>query len=171
MLYIYVISLLCRQSPTEGARHNGDREREPWLRPTSPKLEQENKYEGGIVQNGDNKSLLSQALEKREQTREEREDSASDTTGSERAGSANTVKSDMNSRDAVDPPSNPIFPPGLEALYRQAGFPPFLNLGGGHHVPPPHPPAPQGPSTTHIGLQSHAANPTSKHIVPQTTSL
>ena len=72
------------------------------MRPTSPKLEQENKYEGGIVQNGDNKSLLSQALEKREQTREEREDSASDTTGSERAGSANTVKSDMNSRDAVD---------------------------------------------------------------------
>ena len=124
------------------------------------------------MQNGDNKSLLSQALEKREQTREERDDSASDTTGSERAGSASidTVKSDMNSRDG-DPPSAPIFPPGLEALYRQAGFPPFLNLGGGHHVPPPHPPPPQGPSTTHIGLQSHAANPTSKHIIYQATSL
>jgi len=151
--------LPCRQSPTEGPRHNGEREREPWLRPTSPKLEHENKYES--LQNGDNKSLLSQALEKREQTREERDDSASDTTGSERAGSASidTVKSDMNSRDG-DPPSAPIFPPGLEALYRQAGFPPFLSLGGGHHVPPPHPQPPQGPSTTHIGLQSHAANPT-----------
>ena len=162
--------LPCRQSPTEGPRHNGEREREPWLRPTSPKLEHENKYES--MQNGDNKSLLSQALEKREQTREERDDSASDTTGSERAGSASidTVKSDMNSRDG-DPPSAPIFPPGLEALYRQAGFPPFLSLGGGHHIPPPHPQPPQGPSTTHIGLQSHAANPTSKHIIYQATSL
>ena len=154
--------LPCRQSPTEPPRHNG--EREPWLRPTSPKHEHESKYEAGL-HNGDNKSLLSQALEKREQSREERDDSNSDTTGSERAGSASidTVKSDMNSRDGVEPPANPIFPPGLEALYRQAGFPPFLNLGG--HQPPHLPPAPVGPSTTHIGLQSHAANPTSKHII------
>jgi len=161
--------LPCRQSPTEGPRHNGEREREPWLRPTSPKLEHENKYES--MQNGDNKSLLSQALEKREQTREERDDSASDTTGSERAGSASidTVKSDMNSRDG-DPPSAPIFPPGLEALYRQAGFPPFLSLGGGHHIPPPHPQPPQGPSTTHIGLQSHAANPTISGMLSDLTA-
>jgi len=147
--------LPCRQSPTEAPRHNG--EREPWLRPSSPKHEHESKYEGGM-HNGDNKSLLSQALEKREQSREERDDSNSDTTGSERAGSASidTVKSDMNSRDGVEPPSNPIFPPGLEALYRQAGFPPFLNLGHQAHLPQQN----VGPSTTHIGLQSHAANPT-----------
>merc|ERR1719347_721855 len=90
---------------------------------------------------------------------EERDDhdSASDETGSERAGSASidTVKSDMNSRDG-EPPSNPIFPPGLEALYRQAGFPDHV-IGGGQH--PNSMPMP-GPSTTHIGLQSHAANPT-----------
>jgi hypothetical protein len=153
--------LPCRQSPIEAPRHNG--EREPWLRPSSPKHELDSpglKYD--TMHNGDTKSLLSQALEKRE-TREERDDSASDTTGSERAGSASidTVKSDMNSRDA-EMPSAPIFPPGLEALYRQAGFPPFLGLG--HHVPPPGPHGGVGPSTTHIGLQSHAANPTSEYI-------
>lgn len=153
----------CRQSPIEAPRHNGDREREPWLRPTSPKLEHvessSHKYEH--LHNGDNKSLLSQALEKRENSRDERDDSASDTTGSERAGSVSldTIKSDMNNSRDCEPPLNPIFPPGLEALYRQAGFPPFLGLGGGHHgIPPPR--SPQGPSTTHIGLQSHAANPT-----------
>ena len=112
--------------------------------------------------NGDNKSLLSQALEK-PGCRDDRDDhdSASDETGSERAGSASidTVKSDMNSRDG-EPPSNPIFPPGLEALYRQAGFPPFLAMGGQH----PNSMQMPGPSTTHIGLQSHAANPTSKAI-------
>ena len=79
-----------------------------------------------------------------------------------------------------------LFPPGLEALYRQAGFPPFLGLGpgglnrsgssegsggsggslppsssaggngGGMASPPPPPPI------SHGGLQSHASNPTSK---------
>ena len=120
--------------------------------------------------NGDNKSLLSQALEKSgsRDEREERE-SMSDDDSSERAGSASidTVKSDMNSRDC-EPPSTPIFPPGLEALYRQAGFPPFLGLGAGQH-----PSAGSagsslsslaGPSVTHVGLQSHAANPTSKKV-------
>ena len=78
-----------------------------------------------------------------------------------------------------------LFPPGLEALYRQAGFPPFLGLGpaglnrsgssdgsggsGGSGLPPSSsaggmvsPPPPPPPAITHGGLQSHANNPTSK---------
>ena len=111
--------------------------------------------------NGD-KSLLSQALEKRD----DREESMSDDDSSERAGSASidTVKSDMNSRDC-EPPTTPIFPPGLEALYRQAGFPPFLGLGapasGASGGLP-------GPSLPHVGLQSHASNPTSKYLAQRT---
>ena len=111
--------------------------------------------------NGDNKSLLSQALEK-SGSRDEREErdsvSDDDRDSEERAGSASidTIKSDMNSRDC-EPPTTPIFPPGLEALYRQAGFPPFLGLGGQHHGG-----GLAGPSVTHVGLQSHAANPTGK---------
>ena len=115
--------------------------------------------------NGDKTSLLSQALEKREEREESMSDDDSDDR--ERAGSASidTVKSDMNSRDC-EPPTTPIFPPGLEALYRQAGFPPFLGLGaggggggvgGGAGLP--------GPSISHVGLQSHAANPTGKYQV------
>jgi len=151
----------CRESPNDILRHNG--ERDPWARPSSPRMEHvessSHKYEPKYEHtNGDNKSLLSQALEK-PGCRDDRDDhdSASDETGSERAGSASidTVKSDMNSRDC-EPPSNPIFPPGLEALYRQAGFPPFLAMGGQH----PNSMQMPGPSTTHIGLQSHAANPT-----------
>ena len=163
-------------SPTNNnhdrTRHNG--EQEPWLRPVSPARGNDltrddpqgrDKYEqhgGGGGKFGDNnnadKSLLSQALERRE------EDSASDTTGSERPESASMDKSELGSRDG-DVTPNPLFPPGLEALYRQAGFSPFLGLGGPPGPNPPSsmamPPLP-GPSTTHIGLQSHAANPTSK---------
>ena len=151
---------------------------DPWARPPSPRLEHvessSHKYVKYEHTNGD-KSLLSQALEKRageERGGEEERDSGSEETGSERAGSASidTVKSELNSRDC-EPPATPLFPPGLEALYRQAGFPPFLGLGGpgpvslpGSHLPPAMP----GPSTTHVGLQSHAANPTSKsHAIPQ----
>lgn len=160
--------LPCRDSSNDVSRHNGDRD--PWTRPMSPRLEQVESSSGKYEHtNGDNKSLLSQALEKSGGSRDEREerDSVSDDDSSERAGSASidTVKSDMNSRDC-EPPSTPIFPPGLEALYRQAGFPPFLGLGGSQH------PAGSagsmsslaGPSVTHVGLQSHAANPTSKKV-------
>ncbi len=116
---------------------------------------------GGLETSGADKSLLSQALEKGE-------DSASDTSASDRPGSASmdNVKSETSGsvRDLENFHGgiNPLFPPGLEALYRQAGFPNFLGLGqngpggmGMHTMP--------GPSTTHIGLQSHAANPTSKY--------
>jgi hypothetical protein len=141
--------------------------------------QQHHKYDSGITMpsskydsSGESKSLLSRALEKSDRGGGD-DDSASDdnnTTGSEneRPGSASldgTIKSDRGG-DGDNPPIMPpavnaLFPPGLEALYRQAGFPPFLGLGGGggpptsmsHHLP--------GPSTTHIGLQSHAANPTS----------
>ena len=152
--------LPCRDSSNELPRHNGDRD--PWARPMSPRMDHvessSHKYEHT---NGDNKSLLSQALEKNE-PREEKYDrdsvSDDDRDSDERAGSASidTVKSDMNSRDC-EPPTTPIFPPGLEALYRQAGFPPFLGLGQ-------HPGAGglARPSVTHVGLQSHAANPTGK---------
>ena len=151
--------LPCRDTSTDPVtRHNGD----PWARPMSPKMEahvesSSHKYEHT---NGDNKSLLSQALEK-SGSRDEREerDSVSDDDSSERgAGSASidTIKSDLG-RDC-EPPSTPIFPPGLEALYRQAGFPPFLGLGGPSAV------SPVGPSVTHVGLQSHAANPTGKTV-------
>ena len=165
--------LPCRDSSTEVSRHNG--ERDPWARPLSPRLDQVESSSGKYEHtNGDNKSLLSQALEK-SGSRDEREDreSMSDDDSSERAGSASidTDKSDLNSRDC-EPPSTPIFPPGLEALYRQAGFPPFLGLGGQH------PSAGglagsslAGPSVTHVGLQSHAANPTSKKVKYQDISL
>ena len=58
-----------------------------------------------------------------------------------------------------------LFPPGLEALYRQAGFPSaFLSMGhhqagsgqGGMSLPGMGHPPQQG------GLQSHSNNPTSK---------
>ena len=79
-----------------------------------------------------------------------------------------------------------LFPPGLEALYRQAGFPTaFLGLGGGAgaasagsaagsttagstsasstpHVPPTS--TSIGSPYTNIGLQSHANNPSCKYI-------
>ena len=152
--------LPCRDSSNEIPRHNGDRD--PWARPMSPRMDHvessSHKYEHT---NGDNKSLLSQALEKNE-PREEKYDrdsvSDDDRDSDERAGSASidTVKSDMNSRDC-EPPTTPIFPPGLEALYRQAGFPPFLGLGGQHPGG-----SLAGPSVSHVGLQSHAANPTGK---------
>jgi hypothetical protein len=119
----------------------------------------------GIDAPGVDKSLLSQALEKGE-------DSASDTTGSERPESASmdNVKSESGSHMGRDMDMhhggiNALFPPGLEALYRQAGFPNFLGLGGhngGMGGGPMGMPQMPGPSTTHIGLQSHAANPTSK---------
>ena len=75
-----------------------------------------------------------------------------------------------------------LFPPGLEALYRQAGFPTaFLGLGnqgnnpaasnaaGGGTNPASSATSPHVPSSgsatspyTHIGLQSHANNPNCK---------
>jgi len=65
--------------------------------------------------------------------------------------------------------SNPLFPPGLEALYRQAGFPSaFLGLAAGAAAaggPPGRgpgaagPPSPRAPPSTQGGLQSHAGNP------------
>ena len=167
--------LPCRDTSTDSVtRHNGDRD--PWTRPMSPKMEHGlvessslHKYEHTNGSNGgDNKSssLLSQALLEKSGSRDEREetrDSVSDDDSSERgAGSASidTIKSDREMRDC-EPPSTPIFPPGLEALYRQAGFPPFLGLGGhsGHSGHPP-----QAPTVTHVGLQSHAANPTGKKV-------
>ena len=164
--------LPCRDSSTDTVtRHNGDRD--PWARPLSPKMEHvesssHHKYEhtNGDRDNKSSSSLLSQALlEKagsRTEEREDTRDSVSDDDSSERgAGSASidTIKSDREMRDC-EPPSTPIFPPGLEALYRQAGFPPFLGLGG-HSG---HPQVPQAPTVTHVGLQSHAANPTGKRI-------
>ena len=161
--------LPCRDSSTDTVtRHNGDRD--PWARPLSPKMEHvesssHHKYEhtNGDRDNKSSSSLLSQALlEKagsRTEEREDTRDSVSDDDSSERgAGSASidTIKSDLG-RDC-EPPSTPIFPPGLEALYRQAGFPPFLGLGGPSAV------SPVGPSVTHVGLQSHAANPTGKKV-------
>ena len=141
--------------------------------------QQHHKYDGGLTISsnkyetsaGESKSLLSRALEKSDRGDDDSASDDNNTTGSEndRPGSASldgTIKSDRGGvSDLGDvtlmPPSvSTLFPPGLEALYRQAGFPPFLGLGGGpptsmsHHLP--------GPSTTHIGLQSHAANPTSK---------
>jgi hypothetical protein len=125
---------------------------------------------GGVI---DSKSLLSRALEKSDRGDDDSVSDDNNTTGSEndRPGSASldgTIKSDRGDGGgdhSMMPQSvSNLFPPGLEALYRQAGFSPFLNLGangpsGGmsHHLP--------GPSTTHIGLQSHAANPTSKSLV------
>ena len=165
--------LPCRDTSADSVtRHNGDRD--PWARPMSPKLEHglvesssHHKYEHTNGSGGDNKSnsLLSQALLEKSGSRDEREDtrdSVSDDDSSERgAGSASidTIKSDREMRDC-EPPTTPIFPPGLEALYRQAGFPPFLGLGG----PSGHPQAPQAPTVTHVGLQSHAANPTGKQV-------
>ena len=60
-----------------------------------------------------------------------------------------------------------LFPPGLEALYRQAGFPSaFLSMG--HHQPGSSPGGLTLPSMGHPpqqgGLQSHSNNPTSKCI-------
>jgi hypothetical protein len=65
------------------------------------------------------------------------------------------------SSPATTSASNPLFPPALEALYRQAGFPPaFLGLAAGAGGPP------NGPgsalSVQSVGLQSHAGNPNSK---------
>ena len=84
-----------------------------------------------------------------------------------------------------------LFPPGLEALYRQAGFPTaFLGLGAGaaagaaasavagHGTGGGSAGNPGGSSTplssssntttnspyTHVGLQSHANNPSCKYI-------
>ena len=163
--------LPCRDTSTDPVtRHNGDRD--PWARPLSPKMEHghvessSGQYEhtNGSGENK-NSSLLSQALLEKSGSRDEREDtrdSVSDDDSSERgAGSASidTIKSDREMRDC-EPPSTPIFPPGLEALYRQAGFPPFLGLGG----PSSHPQVPQTPTVTHVGLQSHAANPTGKRV-------
>ena len=166
--------LPCRDTSGDPVtRHNGDRD--PWTRPMSPKMEHSlvessglHKYEHTNGSSGrDNKSssLLSQALLEKSGSRDDREetrDSVSDDDSSERgAGSASidTIKSDREMRDC-EPPSTPIFPPGLEALYRQAGFPPFLGLGG--HSGHPH--TPQAPTVTHVGLQSHAANPTGKKV-------
>ena len=79
-----------------------------------------------------------------------------------------------------------LFPPGLEALYRQAGFPAFLglNAGGAAGNTPASGAAPGGPNPasaatsphvstsgsstspyTHIGLQSHANNPNCKLLI------
>lgn len=153
-------------------RHLPEHAPSPWMRPGSPPQTEirpdhgihndlGHKYENNKYGDNNNadKSLLSQALEKTP-GREEREDSASDTTGSERPGSASmdTIKSDIATREGRDGElsGNPLFPPGLEALYRQAGFSPFLGLGGphgqGHRDIPGH--------SQHVGLQSHAANPT-----------
>ncbi|XP_023336128.1 protein abrupt isoform X3 [Eurytemora carolleeae] len=154
--------LPCRQSPSDHSRHNGDRE--PWQRPISPRSDNvessSHKFDKYDITD---KSLLSQALEKSDSR-----DSASDTTGSERPGSASldTIKSEMG-RDIEHHP-NPLFPPGLEALYRQAGFPSFLGLGQGQsNLSIPTLP---GPSTTHVGLQSHAANPTIGGLLSELTA-
>jgi len=183
--------LPCRESPISPNRHNGDG-RKPWGMQTSPGIIESSMVDSSVHKydkygerestdiNGDSKSLLSQALEKtggerqerrdrQDSRQDDRDDSGSDTTGaSDRGGSASidTVKSEMMNGEGM---GGHIFPPGLEALYRQAGFPPFLgSLGGpGHHGGSPgslhglggHGGLP-GPSTTHIGLQSHAANPT-----------
>ena len=80
-----------------------------------------------------------------------------------------------------------LFPPGLEALYRQAGFPTaFLGLGGGAGAASagsaagstagstsasstPHVPTSTGLASpyTNIGLQSHANNPSCKYLFIQ----
>lgn len=67
-----------------------------------------------------------------------------------------------------------LFPPGLEALYRQAGFPAaFLGLqsgngsgqGGSGSSSASHNVTSSGaaPTYTHVGLQSHANNPSRKY--------
>ncbi len=99
--------------------------------------------------------------------------------------SADSLNRHLSSSPAVSAAPNPLFPPGLEALYRQAGFPSaFLGLaagavGGGPGGPDGGPspsiganlsstPSPRPPGTgispthQHIGLQSHANNPNRK---------
>ena len=147
-------------------------------------------------------SLLSQALEKQStlmvrsnlgQNDNDRDDSASDTT-SERPesildGAGGLAKADPDSLHRQLTSSSPaaaaaaaaaaaggpagLFPPGLEALYRQAGFP-FMGL------PPGGPPTSSSlgssgsgpnsslpslsPTVPQVGLQSHAGNPNSKRF-------
>ena len=151
---------------------------------------------------GKAESLLSQALESKPPTagsifvrdnlgsngaNESRDldSGASDTTTSERpeslmdglikssgmGGDHDALRRELSSPGG--PGSNPLFPPGLEALYRQAGFPSaFLGLAagaaasGGSSTPPNGPP--HGglpgliPSVPQVGLQSHAGNPNRK---------
>jgi hypothetical protein len=146
-------------------------------------------------ENNNKESLLSQALEKPAMINfignnggrsDGHDDSGASDTGSERPESMldGSFKADSNMSSGMDlhrSLSSPataaaaaaagLFPPGLEALYRQAGFPTaFLGLGGGgsgsggassgvHHVSNS---GPTAPYSGHIGLQSHANNPTSK---------
>ena len=93
-----------------------------------------------------------------------------------------TASSPAAAAAAAAAATNPLFPPGLEALYRQAGFPSaFLGLAAGaagasaaasvtasaagssssapsRPDPPPSIPG-MSPSGVHGGLQSHANNP------------
>ena len=106
------------------------------------------------------------------------EDSGASDTASDRPESLldGMMKSSVNSdpdgiqrhSPAGSASSNPLFPPGLEALYRQAGFPSaFLGLAAGTAGAGATPPGVSGAtsipglstSVPQVGLQSHAGNP------------
>ena len=142
-------------------------------------------------------SLLSQALEKNPVFRPSlsgieggnNDDSASDSTSDrpESLMDGNAAKSSSSdiaelaiqrqSPAVAASAGNPLLPPGLEALYRQAGFPPaFFGLGGaGAGSGGGGPPGPSSSNTggagglpglgsgvPQVGLQSHAGNPNRK---------
>jgi len=146
--------LPCRQSPSDHARHNGGEL--PWpsignnghrSSNNDDDIKFDGKYDKYDARDGD-KSLLSQALEK--STDRGGEDSASDTTGSERPGSASmdAVKSEMvGGRDmephhparAPSPGTQPAVPAGSGGPL-QTGRLPHLPRNGteraaGQHVP------------------------------------
>uniref|UniRef100_A0A0K2UCI3 Putative LOC100117648 [Nasonia vitripennis] n=2 Tax=Lepeophtheirus salmonis TaxID=72036 RepID=A0A0K2UCI3_LEPSM len=143
--------------------------------------------------NNTKESLLSQALEKppllnsnnNNNNNTDHDDSASDDAASERHDESmneEDSKMDIPTLGGV-PGGNNIFPPGLEALYRQAGFPPAF-LGGlgaaavvnqghshgglmqSHQIVTTNNNNPISSSLTTTppiqsgGLQSHSANPT-----------
>ena len=130
-------------------------------------------------------SLLSQALEKpllnpfARTGSDGHDDSGASDTGSERPESMTDVKSDASELHrqlsspaamaaAAQAAAAGLFPPGLEALYRQAGFPSAF-LGMGHHQTGSGPGGLSLPGIGHPpqqgGLQSHSNNPTSKFIL------
>lgn len=108
------------------------------------------------------------------------DDSASDTASDKpeslmdgliKAGDPESLQRHLSS--PAGNPVNPLFPPGLEALYRQAGFPSaFLGLAAGGAGAPPGLPVssssslPGMPSGPPVGLQSHAGNPSRKSLIP-----
>ena len=127
-------------------------------------------------------SLLSQALEKPlinpfvRTGSDGHDDSGASDTGSERPESMTDVKSATSELHrqlsspaamaaAAQAAAAGLFPPGLEALYRQAGFPSAF-LGMGHHQAGSGPGGMSLPGIGHPpqqgGLQSHANNPTSE---------